>query len=102
MDLNLSSRGGVVVGVKVVRKNGLSYSSGVVWVAVGSWAKWTSAAVQVLDHDVDSSCRREEARVAAIEYRWIRVSVMEVVPSMISASVMVLDVFDGFSRADTV
>ena len=101
MDLNLSSRGGVV-GVKGARKKGLSYSSGVVWVAVGSWAKWTSLAVQLLDHDVDSSWRREEAKVAAIEYLWMRVSVTDVVPSMISASVMVLVVFDGLSSAETV
>jgi len=70
--------------------------------AVGSWEKWTSSAVQPLDHDVDSSCRREEAKVAAMEYLWIRVSVTEVVPAMISASVMVLAVFAGLSRADTV
>jgi hypothetical protein len=69
---------------------------------VGSWAKWTSAAVQLLDQEVDSSWRREEARVAAIEYLWIRVSVMVVVPSMISARVMVLVALDGLSRAETV
>ena len=80
--MNLSSRGGVV-GVKEARKKGLSYSSGGFGVVVGSWAKWTSAAVQLLDQEVDSSWRREEARVAAIEYLWIRVSVMVVVPSMI-------------------
>ena len=82
MDLNLSSSGGVV-GVKGVMKKGFSYSSGVVWLQLMSWAKWTSSAVQPLDHDVDSSCRREEARVAAMEYLWIRVSVIEVVPLMI-------------------
>jgi hypothetical protein len=101
MDLNLSSRGGGV-GVKGVRKKGLSYSRGGFWVVVESWEKWTSAAVQLLDHDVDSSWRREEARVAAIEYLWIRVSVMEVLSSMISARVMVLVVLDGLSRAETV
>ena len=55
-----------------------------------------------MDQDVDSSWRREEARIAAIEYLWIRVSVTEVVPFMISASVIVLAMFDGFSRAETV
>ena len=54
--------------MKEVRKKGLSYSSGVVWGLVGLWAKWTSLAVQPLDQEVDSSWRREEARVAAIEY----------------------------------
>jgi hypothetical protein len=55
-----------------------------------------------LDQEVDSSWRREEARVAAMEYLWIRVSVIEVLPSMISARVMVLVVLNGFSRAETV
>jgi hypothetical protein len=55
-----------------------------------------------LDQDVDSSWRRDEARVAAMEYLWMRVSVIEVVPSMISASVIVLVVFGGLSRAETV
>ena len=59
-------------------------------------------AVQPLDQDVDSSWSREEANVAAMEYLWIRVSVTEVVPLMISASVVVLVVFDGLSRAEMV
>lgn len=42
-----------------VRKKGLSCSSGGFWVVVGSWAKWTSFAVQLLDQEVDSSWRRE-------------------------------------------
>ena len=67
-----------------------------------SWAKCTSLAVQPLDQDVDSSWRREEAKVAAIEYLWMRVSVTEVVPLMTSASAMVLVVFDGLSRAEMV
>lgn len=88
--------------MKGARKKGLSYSRGVLWVALMSWAKCTSLAVQPLDQEVDSSWRREEARVAAIEYLWMRVSVIEVVLLMISASVIVLVVFDRLSRAETV
>ena len=88
--------------MKGARKKGLSYSKGVFCEAVMSWAKCTSLAVQPLDQDVDSSWRSEEANVAAIEYLWIRVSVTEVVPLMISASVMVVVVLDGVSRAETV